>query len=232
MKQVFGFLVLYGILGAAAWVVIDAGREHSAAPWEASAAPFAVRGQQPERFQPVSPPSPSMSLASPLAPAPAPAPASAPATSWLGDIGKDLNAEFQCLALNVYWEARSEASMGQFAVAAVTLNRVANKRFPGTVCGVVRQGGAKRRNRCQFSWWCDGKSDIPTNNAAWQAAKSIAYTALFFDPPDPTDGALWYHADYVKPSWTRAMSHTATIGRHIYYRKPMRAKRATVASSS
>ncbi len=228
MKRLFGFVVLYGILGAAAWVVIDAGHEHAASPLAAFASSVELRAHTPGHIQSEPLSSRSMSLASPVVPMRAPA----PTTPWLGDIGTDLNSEFQCLALNVYWEARSESSLGQFAVAAVTLNRVAHKRFPGSICEVVQQGGAERRHRCQFSWWCDGKSDDPTNDAAWQAAKSIAYTALFFDPPDPTDGALWYHADYVDPHWRSAMSHTATIGRHIYYRKPVRTKRTTVASNS
>jgi len=228
MKRFFGFVVLYGILGAAAWVVIDAEHQGAASPLGASASPVQQHGRVSEHLQPVSMSPRLLSLASPVVPMPAPA----PTTPWLGEIGSDLNSEFRCLALNVYWEARSESSMGQFAVAAVTLNRVASERFPGSICEVVQQGGAERKNRCQFSWWCDGKSDIPNNNAAWQAAKSIAYTALFFDPPDPTDGALWYHADYVNPHWTSAMSHTATIGRHIYYRKSMQAKRQTIASNS
>lgn len=228
MKQFFGFAALYGILGAAAWVVIDAGKEAALSPLDAAAAPAGVRGNTVEPVDSLSLSPRSLSLASPAVPMLA----LAPTTPWLGDISKDLNAEFRCLALNVYWEARSEPSLGQFAVAAVTLNRVAHKRFPGTICGVVQQGGAERRHRCQFSWWCDGKSDVPTNNVAWQAAKSIAYTALLFDPPDPTDGALWYHADYVSPAWRKAMAHTATIGRHIYYRKPMQARRQMIASNS
>lgn len=228
MKRFFGFVVLYGILGAAAWVVIGVEREHGLSPLDAAASPAGLRGHTPEPVDPL-PISPrSLSLASPVVPLPA----RVPTTPWLGDIGPDLNSEFRCLALNVYWEARSESALGQFAVAAVTLNRVAHKRFPGTICGVVQQGGAERRHRCQFSWWCDGKSDVPTNRAAWQAAKSIAYTALFFDPPDPTGGALWYHADYVNPSWSKAMSHTATIGRHIYYRKSMEADGRMIASNS
>lgn len=232
MKRFFNFLVLYGILGAAAWVVIDAKHKHGVSPLDANASPAGLNAHTHtnDNFEPLGLSPRVLSLASPVVPLPAPAPA--PITPWLGDIGKNLNAEFRCLALNVYWEARSESSLGQFAVAAVTLNRVAHKRFPDTVCGVVQQGGAERRHRCQFSWWCDGKSDVPTNSAAWHAAKSIAYTALFFDPPDPTDGALWYHADYVNPSWNKAMSHTATIGRHIYYRKPIRAKGRMVASNS
>ncbi len=226
MKQLFGFAVLYGMLGAVTWILIDADPDYASTPLEASATPLGVRGETPEPFEPATVLPRDLSLASPIVPAPA----LAPTTPWMGGMEKTILSELRCLALNIYWEARSESPKGQFAVAAVTLNRVAHERFPGTICGVVMQGGAERRHQCQFSWWCDGKSDKPTNNAAWQAAKSIAYTALFFDPPDPTQGALWYHADYVKPSWSRSMSRTATIGRHVYYRKPVRVSGVRLAS--
>ena len=126
----------------------------------------------------------------------------------------------ECLALNIYWEARSEPLEGQVSVAAVTLNRVADGRFPNGVCAVVRQGGQKRLNSCQFSWWCDGKSDIPEEAEAWQTSKALARRALFGELADPTAGALWYHANYVSPSWTSRMVQTAWIGRHIFYRSP------------
>ncbi len=74
-----------------------------------------------------------------------------------------------CLALNVYWEARSGSPEDQRAVAHVTLNRVASPDFPGSVCAVVRQGG-EARDRCQFSWRCDGKPDRPENPEAWRKA--------------------------------------------------------------
>ncbi len=126
----------------------------------------------------------------------------------------------ECLALNIYWEARSEPLEGQIAVAFVTLNRLNNASFPDTVCGVVQQGGQKRLNRCQFSWWCDGKSDRPTDAAAWQDSKALARRALFGELADPTANALWYHANYVSPSWTNRKVQTAWIGRQIFYRNP------------
>lgn len=133
------------------------------------------------------------------------------------DRSLNLGKEFHCLALNVYWEARSESEEGQIAVASVTLNRVASKDFPNTVCDVVRQGAEQGRNRCQFSWYCDGKKDGPHNLTAWRQARDIAYRVMFLGIPDPTHGALWYHADYVKPSWVRSMTRTRKIGRHLYY---------------
>ena len=83
-------------------------------------------------------------------------------------------SELDCLALNIYWEARSEPRLGQIAVAAVTLNRVADPGFPDTVCSVVRQGEERGRNLCQFSWHCDGLDDRPGNLAAWQHAQRLA----------------------------------------------------------
>ena len=128
--------------------------------------------------------------------------------------------QLHCLALNIYWEARSEPVAGQLAVAAVTLNRVQDRRFPSNVCDVVRQGGEVRRHRCQFSWWCDGKKDDPKDAASWRKANTLARlsTAGVFD--DPTQGALWYHADYVKPYWAAKKERVAQIGRHIFYVLP------------
>jgi spore germination cell wall hydrolase CwlJ-like protein len=128
-----------------------------------------------------------------------------------------LGEEFHCLALNVYWEARSEKWTGQVGVAMVTLNRVANPIFPKTICGVIRQGGPKPLHQCQFSWYCDGKSDVPRDAKAWRRAQEVAYAVLFDGPRDPTRGALFYHANYDNPTWSRYMTQTAQIGRHIYY---------------
>lgn len=165
------------------------------------------------------------------APAPLTAEATAPAVLLSGVIaapvpprlmmpatgGPDLGEEFQCLSLNIYWEARSESWRGQVGVAMVTLNRVADSAFPDTVCDVVRQGGETRKYRCQFTWYCDGKRDVPENVAAWRRAQKVAYNVLFHGPRDPTRGALFYHADYVDPAWSRVMKQTTQIGRHLYY---------------
>jgi len=130
---------------------------------------------------------------------------------------KALNENLRCLALNVYHEARSESRNGQIAVARVTLNRVESKAFPDSVCAVVKQGGEKR-HQCQFSWWCDGKSDRPANLRAWQRSLEIGKQVLANKAADPTKGALFYHADYVKPTWSKVFDRTARIGRHLFYR--------------
>ena len=128
-----------------------------------------------------------------------------------------LSDEITCLAQNIYFEARSEPADGMLAVGHVVLNRVTSKRFPNTVCSVVRQGGEQRRHRCQFSWWCDGRSDQPHNKVAWNAARLIAWFIYNGQTEDPTGGALWYHAEYVKPYWREAFVAGPQIGRHIFY---------------
>ncbi len=129
----------------------------------------------------------------------------------------DPGDEVECLALNIYFEARSEPEAGRLAVGHVVMNRVSSKRFPSPVCDVVRQGGELRRYRCQFSWWCDGRSDTPRNKREWQKSSEIALAVYWGRTEDPTAGALWYHADYVKPSWRKAFERGPKIGRHIFY---------------
>jgi spore germination cell wall hydrolase CwlJ-like protein len=129
----------------------------------------------------------------------------------------ELNDEVNCLAQNIYFEARSEPVDGMLAVGHVVLNRVASKKFPDSVCKVVRQGGERRLNRCQFSWWCDGRSDEPRNKVSWNASRLIAWFVYNGQTVDPTGGALWYHAEYVKPYWRTAFVTGPQIGRHIFY---------------
>lgn len=125
--------------------------------------------------------------------------------------------ELDCLALNIYWEARSESLLGRIAVAAVTLNRVAAPAFPDKVCDVVFQGEELGRNLCQFSWRCDGRTDRPRNLVAWEEARRVARLALAHAVDDPTGGALWYHADHVLPGWAQQMTLRARIGHHLFY---------------
>lgn len=129
----------------------------------------------------------------------------------------DANKELRCLALNVYWEARGEPFDGQLAVAHVTLNRVKSPRYPSTICSVVHQGGI-RRDHCQFSWYCDGKSDKPRNEKAWRLAQAVAWLAILETGTQlPGGDALYFHADYVNPAWAKHMQVVAQIGHQIYY---------------
>lgn len=126
--------------------------------------------------------------------------------------------ELTCLALNIYFEARSEPVDGMLAVGHVVMNRVAHRNFPDSICDVIRQGGEIVRHRCQFSWWCDGRSDQPRNRVAWEGARLIAWFVYNGHTEDPTEGALWYHAEYVQPYWREAFYRGPQIGRHIFYR--------------
>lgn len=145
--------------------------------------------------------------------------------------------ELYCLALNIYHESRSDNLAGQAAVADVVLNRVDDSRYPNTICEVVKQGPVREswktrqtpdpddavfhpiRNRCQFSWWCDGKDDTPHSALSWRKAQEIAYHIVNSDLfRGITEGATHYHATYVDPHWNRSMIEIGRIGEHIFYR--------------
>jgi len=138
-------------------------------------------------------------------------PIAALSSAQIGEVGQE------CLALNIYHEARGESREGRVAVAQVVLNRVRDRRFPNDICTVVKQGPLPPRRDCHFSWWCDGRSDRPTDLRAWEESKAIAEDVLAGRDADPTGGALWYHADTVAPKWRTALVPAATIGRHEFY---------------
>ena len=107
--------------------------------------------------------------------------------------------EHHCLALALYWEARGETDEGMIAVGWTILNRVNSPDFPDTPCRVVYQGGEKPP--CQFSWWCDGKSDKPRNQKSWVRARRIAADLMNDPPSDPTKGALYFHSSRISDPW-------------------------------
>ena len=125
--------------------------------------------------------------------------------------------DMYCLTQNIYFEARNQSLRGQYAVAKVTLNRMIDKRFPNTVCGVVWQ-------KKQFSWTHDGKSDRPgktyLEQKAWAKAQKVASKAFeqWSIGNDGTKGAVFYHADYVKPYWRKSFTKTVKIQDHIFYK--------------
>ena len=128
-----------------------------------------------------------------------------------------------CLALNVYFEARSESMASQLAVSLVVMNRVKDHRFPNTVCGVVKQGLTYKNDKvvlgkCQFSWYCDGKPDRPKNKQAWLKAQQVASIVLDGSMVDFTEGSTHYHAYYVYPSWRTTITKVTRIDSHIFYR--------------
>ncbi len=131
--------------------------------------------------------------------------------------GVDVSRELECLALTIYFEARGEPDEGKIAVGHVVMNRASHPLFPRKVCEVVQQGGDKLRFHCQFTWWCDGRSDQPTDWRAWEKSKALARPIYWDYSRDPTAGALWYHADYARPQWRSNLSRGAKIGRHVFY---------------
>ena len=144
----------------------------------------------------------------------------------------ELDAQVNCLADNIYWEARNQPTKGMIAVALVTHNRVMDNRYPDTYCAVVEQGPTRPswkdsskhypiRNRCQFSWFCDGKSDeIPEFDLdVYELAMIIAFKVMHGQTmEDFTNGATHYHATYVSPEWAESKTKTIQIKDHIFYR--------------
>ena len=145
-----------------------------------------------------------------------------------------------CLAQNMYYEARNQGSAGILAVTAVVFNRVRDSRFPNTICEVIKQGPTREswktrkikilppeerkyypvKNRCQFSWYCDGKSDKPKAKKLYKKYLNISKAIINSEVPfiDITDGATFYHADYVTPAWAKSKIKTVEIQDHIFYR--------------
>tara|TARA_Y100001938_G_scaffold140413_1_gene208558 strand:- start:393 stop:944 length:552 start_codon:yes stop_codon:yes gene_type:complete len=129
--------------------------------------------------------------------------------------------EINCLAKNIYFEARDQSVKGQIAVALVTINRVKSRRFPNSICKVVHQ--ATRRNgkivlhKCHFSWYCDGRSDRPKDKMSWEISLLIARAMLKNPIQDFLHGATHYHRVDVNPYWNRRMLKFSTIGDHVFY---------------
>ncbi|UYV38474.1 cell wall hydrolase [Rhodobacteraceae bacterium D3-12] len=130
-------------------------------------------------------------------------------------------AQWACLAEALYFEARGESVKGQFAVAEVILNRVDSRLFPNSVCGVVKQGTG-RKYACQFTYTCDGYSDVIREKAAYDHVGKIAKLMLKGAPRPLTRGATYYHTKAVRPKWSRKFTRTTTIGVHHFYRRPTR----------
>ncbi|MEW6634932.1 MAG: cell wall hydrolase [Pseudomonadota bacterium] len=126
--------------------------------------------------------------------------------------------EQACLAKGIYFEARSEPVRGQAAVAQVILNRVRNPAYPKTICGVVYQND-DWFNRCQFSFACDGRKKVITDQASYKTAQEVAMAVTAGKIFIPEVGSsTHYYANYVHPGWARAMQRMTRIGLHIFYR--------------
>lgn len=125
--------------------------------------------------------------------------------------------EKHCLQQNIFFEARNQSTLGQVAVAWVTLNRVESSRYPNTICGVVWENK-------QFSWTHDGKSDKPSSNVveqrAWEDSGLIAEVVLLDwarGLSSPVQEATMYHADYVSPYWASSYTKVTKVDSHIFY---------------
>ena len=147
----------------------------------------------------------------------------------------DYQDEVKCLAQNVYFEARDQPTKGQIAVALVTLNRVNSRRFPNNICKVIHQAsryssGKLKKNKCHFSWYCDGLSDKPKDKLAWKISILIARAMLkeagakikrhgeVWTIEDFLHGATHYHRKDVNPYWNNRMIKVTTIGDHVFWK--------------
>lgn len=136
--------------------------------------------------------------------------------------------EIACLAKNIYFEAGTEEYIGKIAVGLVTKNRVSDSRWPNTYCDVVQQGPTLKtskgtyvpvRHKCQFSWYCDGKGDVPYEGNSWRQSQRAAEIIYFTNMYDGlVSGSTHYHADYVEPNWSKFLDRVTKIDKHIFYR--------------
>jgi len=139
----------------------------------------------------------------------------APGTAQASGVAAERDRAEMCVALAVYFESRGEPEIGQRAVAAVVMNRTRDRRWPDDPCEVVWQ----RNDRgCQFSWVCIRRSHEPQDMRAWARAQAIAAAAVRGRLEDPTDGAVFFHADSVNPYWSTAFRLVVQYGAHRFYR--------------
>lgn len=135
--------------------------------------------------------------------------------------------DIECLALNIYHEARGEPQIGQYAVAEVVLSRMMHASYPSTICGVVKDGvyakwdkerRMPKKDRCSFHWYCDRKSDFTDDESAYQLAVYIAEDIL----TNPnyqlvTNFATHYHTVLIRPNWSKKKVRDVIIGNHVFY---------------
>ena len=171
------------------------------------------------------------------------------AMSYEVETGVSVNEdELKCMAENIYFEGRAEPMVGKVAIGKVVMNRIEDTRFPNSICGVVKQGPVREswktkkdpnladkdrkyypiKNRCQFSWWCDGQKDIiwatymngeviESNMTAWRDSINVALWLMSGELKDPTHGAVFYYnPNIATPSWGAIYKETAMIGNHRF----------------
>lgn len=127
----------------------------------------------------------------------------------------------ECLARNVYYEARGESRAGQYAVAEVTMNRKASPHYPKTVCEVVYQKNwdpIRKRYVGAFSWTEFEALDAPAGEP-WARAVKVAEDVYYQRRQSMLPaGAVHFHATYINPDWSKERPRVAKIGKHVFYR--------------
>jgi len=149
------------------------------------------------------------------------------------------SSEFICLVENIYFESKGESMRGKIAVGVVTLNRTKDPKYPSTICEVVKQGPVREswkskndpnlsiseriyvpiKNRCQFSWWCDGYKERIKYDENWIDSVTAARSALSGRYDELVGNATHYHATYVSPSWANTLKFVVQIDNHKFYAK-------------
>jgi len=139
-----------------------------------------------------------------------------------------LTDQSTCMAEAIYFEAGNQPLVGKMAVGSVIMNRVRSTRYPNTICDVVHQGPVREswkkdgtfypiRHKCQFSYWCDGKTDTPQSGSiTWKESVYAAQESV--NIIDYLQGATNYHAYYVTPNWSHHMQKVVEIEDHIFYK--------------
>jgi spore germination cell wall hydrolase CwlJ-like protein len=148
-----------------------------------------------------------------------------PYSKWPFEISEE---DVEYLALNIYFEARNDSIKSQYAVADVVMFRTMHHNFPNTITDVIKDGDYPSwddsmpiKYRCAFTWMCDRRSDVPTDEHAYTLARLIADDVLFNPDYKPAISyALYYHAYYVTPRWSKVKKYVGTVGFHHYYANP------------
>ena len=168
-------------------------------------------------------------------------PAKSQADESVETLNRQIDEQIFCLARNIYWEARNQSKLGMIAVGRVVINRVNSNRHPNTICEVVHEGPTREswktkknenladkdrefypiKNRCQFSWYCDGAGDEVRQGeeAIYELANSIARNIVLHNKwAGIVEGATHYHANYVDPKWSDKDKLTVRIDDHLFFK--------------
>ena len=185
-----------------------ASRDQTIAPPAAAAGPPKSNGDRQRVRMPPVRPAGRLIPAAPEGPVPMP-----PRSPMHPD--HPMDRALVCMARALYFEARGQSRAGQLAVGHVIMNRVRHRHYPNTVCGVVMQGG--RSGPCQFSWYCDRRSNTPGDLKSYGRLLRLALRILTGDTSDPTNGANMFHNTRVRPHWARVAQPRGQIGSHLFY---------------